>query len=99
MFGQVARGEVRVLLHHLDGFPSSQFFQHHQWRAALDVPACPRVTQVVPMEVLDTDRMAGPPEIPRVDLLDASVQLFTTSENEALRRLQSASQHTHRIVV
>lgn len=80
-----------VLLHHLDGFPSPQLFQHHQRRSALDVPACPRMAQVVPVEVLDADRLAGPLEIPRVDLLDASVQPLSTNENEALRQIQAAS--------
>jgi len=31
--------------------PASQFLQHMQWRSLLNMPACPRVPQIVPPKV------------------------------------------------
>ena len=56
--GQVIGRQVRVALHHLQRFPSSQLLEHLQRRAARHMPACPRMAQIVPAEITDAGPLA-----------------------------------------
>src|SRR3546814_13865618 len=69
MTGDVARGKVGILLHHLDGLPSSQFLEHHERRSLLDVPACPGMSKIVESKVFDFHLLARSVQYPTVDLL------------------------------
>jgi len=55
----MARRQVGIALHHVDGFPVSKFFQYKERRTSLGVPAGPSVPEIVPMEVLDSNGLAG----------------------------------------
>ena len=66
MGGHVRGREVGVLLHHLDCLPPAEFLHHHEGRATLDVPACPRVAQIMPVEILKADAFARPVEHPGI---------------------------------
>jgi len=46
-------GQMGVSADHFMVGPAAQFLQHMQWCSLLDMPACPRVSQVVPSEVFN----------------------------------------------
>jgi len=55
---EMSRREMRVAQNHLQVAPPAELLQHGERRAVLHVPARPRVTQVVPMEVAELRRFA-----------------------------------------
>jgi hypothetical protein len=57
---QVVGRQVRIPLHRFQRFPSSQLLQELQRRAALHIPDCPYMAQIVPAEIADA---AEPPRV------------------------------------
>ena len=58
VLGQVARCKVRVALHHLRTCPPAQFLQDIDRRSTHRVPACPRVPQIMPAEIIQSGPLA-----------------------------------------
>src|ERR1019366_1309698 len=52
-------GQVRIPPHHLGTLPSPQFLQDMERSAILCMPACPRMTQIMPSEVFKSHRPAS----------------------------------------
>lgn len=68
----MAGRKVGILLHHLDGFPSTKLFEHHEQCVALDMPARSGVPVSWKREILDagiSDSLAEHAVIPVLDVL------------------------------
>ena len=78
----VARRQVCIALHHLDGFPASEFFQDKERSTALDVPTGPGMPEIVPMEVLDSSDLASAIKVAPIILLNAGVKVISTRKNQ-----------------
>ena len=67
---QMVRSQVCITANHLLRLPTTELLQGEERRAALHVPACPRVAQIVPAKVFDTGAFEREVPSPRADLLD-----------------------------